>query len=61
MEEVALLDKYENPEKFGADKISYTYRMTFRSNDRTLISGEVDEIMSKIYSETAEQFNAELR
>ncbi|KKT29212.1 hypothetical protein A3G55_02625 [Candidatus Giovannonibacteria bacterium RIFCSPLOWO2_12_FULL_44_25] len=61
VEEVALLDKYENPEKFGADKISYTYRMTFRSNDRTLISGEVDEIMSKIYSETAEQFNAELR
>ena len=48
--------------KFGlAGKLSYAYRIIFRSNDRTLTSGEVDEIMSKIYSETSKQFNAELR
>ncbi|MDP3935205.1 MAG: hypothetical protein Q8Q46_03260, partial [Candidatus Giovannonibacteria bacterium] len=61
VEQVELLDKYENTEKFGEGKISYAYRIIFRSNDRTLASGEVDEIMSKIYSETAKQFNAELR
>ncbi|MDP3793116.1 MAG: hypothetical protein Q8Q89_05340 [bacterium] len=60
-EEVKLIDKYENPEKFGAGKTSYAYRIIFRSNDRTLTSGEVDKIMSKIYAETAKQFNAELR
>ena len=61
VEEVNLIDKYEDAEKFGAGKLSYAYRIIFRSNDRTLTSGEVDGIMSKIYSETAKQFNAELR
>src|SRR3989344_3167455 len=27
VEEVSLLDKYENPEKFGPDRTSYTYRI----------------------------------
>ena len=61
VEEVKLIDKYENAEKFGAGKTSYAYRIIFRSNERTLVSSEIDEIMDKIYKETAEQFNAELR
>ena len=61
VEEVELLDKYENKEKFGEGKTSYTYRIVYRSNDRTLLSEEVDEIQNKIYQETAHQFNAELR
>lgn len=61
IEEVQLLDKYENKEKFGKDKLSYTYRIIYRAPDRTLISGEVDEIQDKIYSQTASQFKAELR
>ncbi len=61
VERVELIDKYENPEKFGENKISYTYRIVYRSNDRTLVSGEVDVIQEKIYQQTAEQFNAELR
>src|SRR4029079_7090816 len=36
VEEVTLLDKYENAAKFGADKISYAYRITYRSLERTL-------------------------
>ena len=60
-EEVRLLDKYVSPEKFGSDKISYTYRIIYRSNDRTLLSAEVDKIQKKIYGETAKQFNAKLR
>src|SRR3990167_5772089 len=61
VEEVTLLDKYENAEKFGKDKISYTYRIIYRSSDRTLTGEEVDAIQKKIYDETAKQFWAELR
>jgi phenylalanyl-tRNA synthetase alpha chain len=59
--EVELTDKYENDEKFGADRISYTYRIHYRSNERTLESSEVDPIQDEIYKQTAEQFGAELR
>ncbi len=61
VEEVQLLDKYENAEKFGKDKISYTYRIIYRSNERTLTTAEIDPIQQKIYNETAEQFKANLR
>ena len=61
VEEVQLIDKYEDAEKFGNNKTSYTYRIIYRSNDRTLVSSEVDKIQSEIYSQTTEQFNAELR
>lgn len=61
VEEVRLLDKYSNPKKFGTDKLSYTYRIVYRSNDRTLLSGEVDKIQEKIYGETAKQFKTKLR
>ncbi len=61
VEQVELLDKYENAEKFGEGKVSYTYRIVYRSNERTLVSEEVDAIQQKIYKETKKQFNAELR
>lgn len=61
VEEVKLLDKYENADKFGADKISYTYRIIYRSNERTLLTTEIDPIQDKIYQETKKQFGAEVR
>ncbi|MFY9493409.1 MAG: hypothetical protein WAP55_02960 [Minisyncoccia bacterium] len=61
VEEVKLLDKYEDAKKFGADKLSYTYRIIYRSNERTLTTAEIDPIQAKIYTETAGQFGAELR
>ena len=61
VEEVKLIDKYEAPEKFGAGKTSYTYRIIYRSNERTLLSDEIDPLQDKIYKETAKQFGAELR
>lgn len=61
VEQVELLDKYENAEKFGKDKISYTYRIVYRSNERTLTIEEIDPIQDKIYQQTAKQFEAELR
>lgn len=61
VEEVQLIDKYEDPVKFGPDQISYTYRIIYRSNERTLVSSEADAIQNEIYNQTAKQFNAELR
>jgi len=61
VEQVELLDKYENDKKFGSDKISYTYRIVYRSNERTLTVEEIDPIQGRIYKETAKQFGAELR
>jgi phenylalanyl-tRNA synthetase alpha chain len=61
VEEVSLLDTYSNVEKFGADRTSYTFRVTYRSNERTLLSSEVDAIQAKIYEATKEQFKADLR
>lgn len=61
VEEVELLDKYENDAKFGADKMSYTYRIIYRSIDRTLKTEEIDPLQSKIESETISQFHAEIR
>lgn len=61
VEEVQLLDKYENAEKFGPDKVSYTYRIMYRSPDRTLEAAEVEPLQDQVYKQTAEQFKAELR
>ncbi len=61
VEEVKLLDNYQDLEKFGPDRISYTYRIIYRSNERTLEAREIDPLQQKIYSETARQFQAELR
>lgn len=61
VEEVKLLDRYSDAKKFGPGKVSYTYRIVYRSSDRTLLSEEVDKIQDKIYGRTAEQFNAAIR
>jgi len=61
VEEVRLIDSYEDVKKFGEGKMSYTYRIVYRSNDRTLTSEEIDTIQDEIYKETALQFEAELR
>ncbi len=61
VEEVSLIDKYENDKKFGADKISYAYRIVYRSTDRTLTAGEIEPLQAKVIEETKKQFSAEVR
>lgn len=61
VEEVALLDKYEDEKKFGSGKMSYTYRTVYRSNERTLTVEEIAPIQEKITNETEARFNAEIR
>ena len=61
IEEVHLLDKYENEAKFGKDNISYAYRITYRSLDRTLTAEEIDALHKKIEGITKETFGATIR
>ncbi len=61
VEEVSLLDKYENREKFGEGNVSYTYRIVYRSNERTLTTEEINPIQNKVIEETKERFHAEVR
>jgi phenylalanyl-tRNA synthetase alpha chain len=61
VEQVELIDEYENVEKFGADKKSYAYRITYRSSDRTLTNEEVDVLHKKIEEGTVKEFGAVVR
>jgi len=61
IEEVELMDKYENAEKFGEDRISYTYHIVYRSPERTLKAEEVDALQDRLYEQTKAIYNAELR
>ncbi|HPJ80596.1 MAG TPA: hypothetical protein PLF70_02800 [Candidatus Portnoybacteria bacterium] len=61
VEAVEMLDKYENEEKFGKDKISYTFRITYRSPERTLTNEEINIIQNKIRVRTAQDLQAVLR
>jgi phenylalanyl-tRNA synthetase alpha chain len=61
VEEVALLDEYENDEKFGKDKKSYAYRITYRSSDRTLTNDEIDILHKTLEEKTAKEFGATVR
>jgi len=61
IEQVELLDKYQDEKKFGAGKISYTYRVVYRSPERTLKNEEVEPLQTKLYEQTKEIYNAQLR
>lgn len=60
VEEVQQIDRYENPAKFG-DKISYLYRVVYRSHERTLTNDEVNTTQTLIRSDTEKTLGATLR
>lgn len=61
IEEVKLLDEYENEEKFGVDKKSYTFRIVYRSSERTLTNEEINKIQEEIRKKTEQDLGAVLR
>lgn len=61
VEEVALIDTYENEEKLGAGKVSYAYRITYRSLNRTLTNEEVNALHKKIEDATVATYEALIR
>ncbi len=61
VEEVALIDTYENEAKLGADKMSYAYRITYRSVVRTLTNDEVNALHKKLEETTTKTHAAVIR
>lgn len=61
IEEVKLLDEYENDTKFGSDKKSYAYRIIYRSLGKTLTGAEVDALHKKLEEKTKESYGAVIR
>ncbi len=61
VEDVKMTDKYENDEKFGADKMSYTFRITYRHLERTLTNDEVNIVHAKLEDKTESEFSAQVR
>ena len=61
IEEVKLIDEYEDEQKFGKDKKSYTLRIVYRSPERTLTNEKINKIQEKIRQKTVQDLNAILR
>ncbi len=61
IEEVKMTDTYENAQKFGANKVSYTFRIVYRSPERTLTNEEVNKIQESIIQRTKEELEADIR
>lgn len=61
IEQVELTDSYENKEKFGKDKKSYTFHIVYRSLERTLTNEEVNKIHDQIVEKTKKELNAVIR
>ena len=61
VEEVELLDKYENKEKFGEGKTSYTFRITYRDLNKTLTNAEVNDLHAQIEKMTEKDYGGIIR
>ncbi len=61
IEEVKLLDTYEDDKKFGKGKKSYTFRIVYRSPERTLTNQEINVIQQKIQERTEAELKAAIR
>lgn len=60
IEQVELVDQYENEEKWPGKK-SYTFRIIYRSLEKTLTNHQVNEIHKKIIQKTKDELHATVR
>ncbi|MDC3092152.1 phenylalanine--tRNA ligase subunit beta [Prochlorococcus sp. AH-716-M18] len=60
LEDVSLIDIFEDT-KFGDDLISYTFRLSYRDKDKTLLDSDITSIHSNIISNVEKYFNTKLR
>ncbi|WP_288255506.1 phenylalanine--tRNA ligase subunit beta [uncultured Prochlorococcus sp.] len=60
LEDVNLIDVFEDS-KFGGDHISYTFRLSYRDKDKTLLDSDITSIHSNIISNVEKCFNTKLR
>ena len=60
LEDVYLIDVFEDI-KLGDDYISYTFRLSYRDKDKTLLDSDITSIHSNIISKVEKSFNTKLR
>jgi phenylalanyl-tRNA synthetase alpha chain len=60
IEEVKLVDRFENDKKFGS-RVSLSFRIIYRSHERTLTSDEVNATQSLIREKIVTDLKGELR
>lgn len=58
MEEVKLIDEFENKKK---GKTSHCYRITYRSMERSLTDEEINSIQSDVRAQVEGKLGVELR
>ncbi len=61
VEEMKLIDEYEDEKRFGKGKKSYAFRVVYRSLDRTLTNAEVDVMHRALEEQTKREFGAVVR
>ncbi len=60
LEDVNLIDVFEDV-KLGDDHVSYTFRLSYRDKDKTLLDSDITSIHSNIISKIEKSFNTKLR
>jgi len=60
LEDVHLIDVFED-NKLGDDNISYTFRLSYRDKDKTLLDSDITSIHSNIIDKIEKCFNTQLR
>ena len=60
LENVSLIDVFEDP-NLGDDCISYTFRLSYRDKDKTLLDSDISSIQSSIILNVEKRFNTKLR
>ena len=60
LEDVYLIDVFED-NKLGVDYISYTFRLSYRDKDKTLLDSDIKSIHTSIISKIEKSFNTKLR
>ena len=56
VESVSVIDRFQKQ-----DKVSLAYRIIYRSNNRTLLNEEINQIQENIRNQISNRFNIELR
>jgi len=60
LEDVNLVDIYSD-ESLGKDKISYTFRLSYRDNTKTLKDSDINELNNTIISKIENKYSAKIR
>ena len=60
LEDVNLIDVYDD-DNFGNDFISYTFRLSYRDSEKTLLDSDITDIHKKIVEVIEKNFSTKLR